>query len=49
MDSFACQIQCEDVAGEDEYLAGQEWAAECERERLGWPEFWQMIRDQATK
>ena len=58
MDSFACQIQCEDVCGEDEYYAAQEWAAECERERqrelqdqedLGWPEFWQMVRDQATK
>ena len=58
MVDFSSHLQCEDVCGEAEYYAAQEWAAECERERqrelqdqedLGWPEFWQMVRDQATK
>lgn len=33
MDDFSSQLQCEDVCGEAEYYAAQEWAAECERER----------------
>ncbi len=33
MDDFSSQLQCEDVCGQAEYDAAQEWAAECERER----------------
>ena len=39
MDSFSCQVQCDEMDAQEYHMA-QEWAAECERER--W-ELWACV------